>query len=287
LSTSEKNPLPRSYGLKRASASEGKKKGNIVAVANNLRLQCPFTMGEDLAAQAERGIALARIHCSSCAGYHEDWYRRRSEVDRESQLLVNPDFMAGLFHAIARNHAEGRERLRFFIAGSADTKLLAACAHAASLQSFYPPETVSYHVMDACLTPLLLCQDFAARHSLQLSVTHGLLPQDLPRTTADVAIVSGVLRFIPPDAHAAVVTGLSRLCTGGGRLVFTQSLRPPGGGEPGRHETQDPDVLRRLLMSGGFAIEREAIAIQTFTSGTEDRRKRTRFVATAKSISVE
>lgn len=244
-------------------------------------------MGEELAAQAVRGIALAQIHCGTCHGYHEDWYRRRSEVDRESQLLVNPDFMAGIFHSIARNHADGRGFLRFFIAGSADTKLLAACAHAASLQALYPQDAVGFHVIDACLTPLLLCQEFAARHGLNLSVTQGLLPDGLPGETADIAIVSGVLRFIPHAAHADVLNGLSRMCAGGGRLVFTQSLRAPDAADPQRYETQDPDMLRGLLLSSGFEIEREAVVMQTSTSGTEDRRKRTRFVAVARSTAPE
>lgn len=253
----------------------------------NFGLQDPFTMGEDLAAQAQRGLALARQHCQNCSGYHEEWYLRRSEMDRESQCLLNPDFMAGILHSIARNHADGRTHLRFFIAGSADTKLLAACAHAASLQAFFPREMISFHVMDVCLTPLILCQEFAAKHALPISITHGKLPEDLPRLAADVAIISGVLRFIVTTAQAEVVTRLSSICREGGRIVFTQSLRPPGGREPDRYETQDPEVLRELLSGCGFEIEREAVVMHTVTSGTESRRKRTRFVAVARSNATE
>jgi hypothetical protein len=243
----------------------------------------PFKMGEDLPAQLEMVRRLAPLHCGSCDGYHLDWAERRAKTDRETQMFYNPEFMSGILAAIGRLHGAGQRSIKIFIAGSADTKLLAACAFAVHLQKYFPPDAADFHVMDACETPLLLARAFADKFGLRLTTTKGFIPGAIPELSVNLLIVSGLIRFIPDELKAPTLVRLHSLLTEGGAMAFTQSIRMKDDHAPSRYECSDPVVLRELIEQAGFVIEREATTTIGLISGSEDRRNRTRYSVLATS----
>ena len=243
----------------------------------------PFKMGEDLPAQLEMVRRLAPSHCKSCDGYHLAWAERRAKIDRETELFYNPEFMSGILAAIGRLHVAGHRSVRMFIAGSADTKLLAACAYAAHVQKYFTPETVEFHIMDACETPLLLSRAYAERFGLRVTTTVGTMPDAIPDLSVNLIVVSGLLRFIPYEEKALFLEKMRSLMSNGGAMAFTQSIRMKDDPAPARFECSDPADLRNLLEQAGFVIEREATNKIRLLSGTETRRNRTRYSVLATS----
>ena len=237
----------------------------------------PFKMGEDLPAQLDMVRRLAPLHCGSCDGYHLAWAERRAKTDRETQMFYNPEFMSGILAAIGRLHEAGHRLIKFFIAGSADTKLLAACAYAVHVQKFFPPDAADFHVMDACETPLHVSRAYADRFGLRLATTKGVIPGAIPELSSNLLIVSGFLRFIPDELKAPTLVRLHSLLKEGGAMAFTQSIRMKDEQAPSRFECGDPAELRKLIEQAGFVIEREATTTIDLASGSEDRRNRTRY----------
>lgn len=243
----------------------------------------PFRMGEDLEAQLEMVRRLSPLHCISCDGYHLNWAERRAKIDRETELFYNPEFMSDILAAIGRLHGAGHRPIKIFIAGSADTKLLAACAYAVHVQKYFPPDAADFHIMDACETPLQLARDYGDRFGLRVSTTRGVIPDAMPGLSANLLIVSGFLRFIPNEQKAPVLARLRALLTRGGAMAFTQSIRTKDDPAPARFECSDPVELRKLLEQAGFLIEREATTKIGLNSGSKDRRNRTRYSVLATS----
>lgn len=243
----------------------------------------PFKMGEDLPAQLDMVRRLAPLHCGSCNGYHLDWAERRAKTDRESELFYNPEFMSGILAAIGRLHEAGHRLIKIFIAGSADTKLLAACAYAVKVQKYFPPDAADFHIMDACETPLQLSHVYADRFGLRLVTTKGVIPRAIPELSVNLLVVSGFIRFIPDELKALTLVRLHSLLKEGGAMAFTQSIRMKNEQASSRFECSDPAELRKLVEQAGFVIEREATTTINLASGSEDRRNRTRYSVLATS----
>ncbi len=243
----------------------------------------PFSMGEDLPAQLDMVRRLAPLHCISCDGYHLEWAQRRAKTDHESQLFHNPEFMSGILAAIGRLHEADQRSIKIFIAGSADTKLLAACAYAVHIQKYFPPDAADFHVMDACETPLQLSLAYADRFGLRLATTKGVIPDAIPELSANLLIVSGFIRFIPDALKAPTLVRLHSLLTEGGAMAFTQSIRMKDGQAPSRYECSNPVELRKLIEQAGFVVEREATTKIELDYGSEDRRQRVRYSVLATS----
>ena len=241
----------------------------------------PLSMGEDLSRQAALAARMVPIHCSECAEYHLDWATCRKATDLSSELLVNAELIASIFFAISKVSAKGSRKLRFFIAGSADAKLLASCAFAAHTQTSFSPSDVTFQVMDQCRTPLTLCEDFAERHQLALTVSLGRISEEVPEQRVDIVIVSGLLRFIPKARHLEVVKKLKLLLDAGGLIVFTQSLRAPGSSNGDDFEYSDPKPLIDLFSAAGLITIREATTRLRIAEGTLERRVRERLVLVA------
>jgi len=241
----------------------------------------PFKMGEDLPGQLEMVRRLAPQHCTSCGGFHLAWAERRAKTDHESELFLNPEFTNGILASIGRLHEAGHLAISIFIAGSADTKLLAACAYAVAIQKYFPRDAAEFHVMDACETPLQLSRSYAERFGLRIGTTAGDIPDAIPNVSANLLVVSGLLRFIPDERKALTMTRLRSLLSNGGAMAFTQSIRNNDDQNPSHFESNNPADLRNLIERSGFVIEREATTTISLSSGSEDRRKRTRYAVIA------
>jgi len=243
----------------------------------------PFKMGEDLPAQLEMTRKLAPIHCIACDGYHLRWATRRAGIDSQTELFDNPESMSNILAAIGMLHGAGHRQIKIFIAGSGDTKLLAACAYAAHVQRYFTPDAVEFHIMDACETPLLLARAYAERFGLRVATTVGTMPDAIPDLSVNLIVVSGLLRFIPYEEKALFLEKMRSLMSNGGAMAFTQSIRMKDDPAPARFECSDPADLRNLLEQAGFVIEREATNKIRLLSGTETRRNRTRYSVLATS----
>lgn len=237
----------------------------------------PFKMGEDLPAQLELAQKLAPIHCVDCDGYHLRWATRRALVDPQTEVFHNPESMSNILSAIGRLHKSGHRRIKIFIAGSADTRMLAACAYAVHVQKHFPVNSADFHIMDTCETPLLISRAYAERFNLRLTTTTGTMPDAIPELSVNLIVISGLLRFIPYEGKAHFLKRMRSLLPNGGAMTFTQSIRMKDDPAPPRFECSNPVDLRNLIEEAGFVIEREAVNKTRLLSGSEDRRNRTRY----------
>ena len=237
----------------------------------------PFKMGEDLPAQLELVQTLAPIHCVDCDGYHLKWATRRALFDPQTELFDNPESMSNIFSAIGCLHKAGHRKVKIFIAGSADTRMLAACAYAVHVQKHFPSDAADFHIMDACETPLRIARAYAERFGLRVTTTMGTMPDEIPDLPANLIVISGLLRFIPYEGKAQFLKRMRSLLPNGGAMAFTQSIRTKDDPAPPRFESSNPADLRNLIEEAGFVIEREATNKIRLLSGSEDRRNRTRY----------
>src|SRR5262245_40257846 len=137
-----------------------------VAAAAGAPLSDPHSCGEDLDYNLLRATQIGPTLCGPCADYHVLFPARRLTGRVNGLETDRPDLIATVGREVAARAAAGRPAIDILIAGSADTGVLATCAHAAFAAAPDAIASVRFTVLDLCGTPLELCRDFAARHRL-------------------------------------------------------------------------------------------------------------------------
>lgn len=187
----------------------------------------PESCGEDLLALARRAFEIAPATCGACAGYHMRFPAMRltgmaNSLENDRALLIQ-----AIKEAVSEPDVLQRDNVKIAILGSADTGLLAATAHAVATLGERVLGRCTFVVADLCATPLQLCKEFATHHSLSL-VTHQMdfVKHPLP-AAADVIILHSLLRFVPAQQRAAMLSGVADSLRRGGSLVISNHVRSP------------------------------------------------------------
>jgi len=201
-------------------------------------LSNPESCGEDLEENLNRTIAMAPSHCAGCADYHI--------ANATVRLLDNAPWRRGAGKALlealqpifTRLKAGNTNPIDVVAAACADTAVLSACAHAAWIEDPQMLKRIRHTVIDRCPTPLALCEEFAARHDLQIRTNRVDLSNTERTFPADLIVLHNLLPFIPQDRHVGMLRQLGSWLKSGGRMVLWQLVIPP--------EDRDGDVLTRI-----------------------------------------
>lgn len=183
----------------------------------------PVSCGEELAQNARRFSELAPYHCAGCADYHI-----RSAVHRcagpPKSVFDRPELIRLMRKTIDDTSLRLDRMIDIIIAGSADTAVLATCAHAAVTLGTSILARCRFTVIDRCATPLLICAEFAARHGLQFQARHSDLLSASKPCNADLIVTHSIFRFIERADQAPLLKRLGSWLALHGRLVFSNRL---------------------------------------------------------------
>jgi hypothetical protein len=220
--------------------------------------------GEDLAYNARRFSQLAPDHCAGCADYHI-----RSAVHRcagpPKSVFDRPELIRLMRRIIGDASLRSDRMIDIIIAGSADTAVLATCAHAAVALGASTLARCRFTVIDSCETPLLICAEFAARHGLHFQARHGDLLSASKPCDADLIVTHSIFRFIERAYQARLLKRLGSWLAPQGRLVFSNRLLLDDKGAEARDEirkrTAANKAAQEALAKGLLQLSEPAEAI--------------------------
>lgn len=226
-----------------------------------LSLLDPKSCGEDLIHNTVRVSELAPDHCVGCADYHI-----RSAIQRCFGLAKGiahdrPHIIQLITKIIADRAASSDANITIVIPGSADTGILATCAHAAAKLGASILDRCRFIVLDRCPTPLLLCREFAAQHRISLETRQIDLQTTIHHFYADLIVVHSLFRFIHRMNQVELLNMLGDWLVQGGRMIISTSLRTGGPAEKlteRRKRTLANQKFREILANGSLKMRESA-----------------------------
>jgi hypothetical protein len=239
----------------------------------------PATFGEDLGHNFERMKILAPVHCGDCSGYHLERVRRRLEDLAPSLAVDRHVIMEWIGGLLTHRLGRGFGTATVIIAGAADTGLLAACAHAASLVGIDCRRQVEFTVLDRCPSPLILCTEYAGKHGLAIQTKVIDFAKNQTGIAGDIVLAHSLLRFIPASLHATVLRQFGGWLEPGGHILFSNTIVPAAERwryTPHAEELHDVAAVRDLIQRSGLRIVRQR---EVRWQGADTGLSRHRFVA--------
>jgi SAM-dependent methyltransferase len=193
------------------------------------------TPEEPLAESAPLARELAATHCrplpslaGGCAWYHGFWQDlRRLGIAKTSG--GQGAFLVDTLRSLAR----AGESPRVLVSGSADYSMPAHALAAYRAEG----ARLQLTVVDRCETPLALCRWYAsreeaARHGAALSTYRADILAHVGPEPVDVVFTNSFLGSFAPADRPRLAAAWHRLLRPGGRLAFTNRLRPGAGTGP-------------------------------------------------------
>jgi hypothetical protein len=214
-------------------------------------LSDPDTCGEDVARNARRAIEIAPRLCRDCEDFHLLFSLRRTARGLLGAGTDRPKIIEVVGRLVA---ARSEGTIDILIAGSADSGLLATCAHAALRAGDDALRRTRFTVLDRCETPLELCRDFARRHGLTMTAEATDLVTTTRNHTADIIVHHSLLKFIPPDTRISTLRKFGRWLKPGGRMVFSISTGSASERENHPNRKAEVDVVLSLVESAAMAL---------------------------------
>lgn len=189
----------------------------------------PSHLVEPLADSAPLAWRWAAQHCvadtrgDSCASYHGLWqYLRLMKLG--PALGGHPmEYLRAMTELalVWENRRSGAAR-RLLISGCADYSMLAHVLHAFSCTPSPPAITV----LDICPTPLKLNAWYAQKLGQPIETVCSDLLGHRPLDGYDLIVTSSFLGYFSPDARPRLFATYAAMLRPGGRLVFSNRLRP-------------------------------------------------------------
>ena len=191
----------------------------------NLSLSNPATRGEDLAKYGQRTMELAPIYCGDCENLHLLQPSKRA-ANRAAKTEVDASYLMDVIGRLVADRGTSGP-IDIVVAGSADTRLLSTCAHAAFVNAREAFSRVQFTVLDRCRTPLEICRVYAEQHGLPLTIDAVDLTETNNSYPADILFQHSLFRFLPRDRHVATLKKFRDWLKPGGRMIFSTSVKPP------------------------------------------------------------
>ena len=216
----------------------------------------PDMFGEDLAGASQRALEIAPLHCGACLNYHMLFPLKRhlgalANIPDRSRLV---ELIAGL---VSERAAGGQGAIDIVVAGAADSGVLAVCAHAAHLAlGEEARHRVRFTVLDRCMTPLALCQDYARRNQIELELHVADLVSTTTTFPADIVVLHSLFSFIAPGHHRPMLEKFAAWLKPNGRIVFSTELRSRDirASQEARRKLRTENV-RASVASGAFVVK--------------------------------
>jgi SAM-dependent methyltransferase len=203
--------------------------------------------GEDLAYNYRRATALAPQLCRGCASYHINFPLNRLVGNGSGYGIDDADLLASIERSLAAG--DGDRPRQVVIVGSGDTRMLSMAAHAASRLGIVPK--TRFAVIDRCETPLVLCQDYAARSGIALETIAADVLSLATTYRADLVVVHSLLRFLPDDRREGCLRQWSSWLKPDGRLVVSNTFVT---GARGAESDSPSRRLRQLVEAAGVEL---------------------------------
>lgn len=183
----------------------------------------PAQCGEDLLHNAARVIELASRYCDGCADYHV-----RSATHRYAGppkgMLDRPQLISLISQIISDKVGGPDETIEIVIPGCADTAVLSTCAHAAAMLGGEVLDRCHFTVLDRCLTPLKVCDEFAMRYGLRALIQQADLGSAAKPCDADLIVTHSIFRFIPHANQPLLLKRLGSWLAPQGRLILSNRI---------------------------------------------------------------
>lgn len=189
----------------------------------------PGHLVEPLADSAPLAWSWATQHCvadtrgDSCASYHGLWqYLRLMQLGPALGGHASEYLRAMTELALVWENQGGGASRRLLISGCADYSMLAHVLHAFSCAPSLPAITV----LDICPTPLKLNVWYAQKLGHPIETVCSDLLDHRPPDGYDLIVTSSFMGYFGPDVRPRLFEAYASLLRPGGRLVFSNRLRP-------------------------------------------------------------
>lgn len=213
-----------------------------------------MTPNASLAAIAALARQLAPLQCpdggndaaTSCCWYHAAWPTLRL-IGTVSGIDGDIEFFRSAF---SQNACDGD---RVLITAAADHAMLEHVVDAYRSTGAEPDVTV----VDRCRTPLALNRYFGEHAGARLECLQDDIVTHRPDMPFDVVCTHSILSFVPEGERDALFANWRAMLRPGGRLVFSQAVRPGHGGGPDLRRFSSDEVeafvARALADAAGAA----------------------------------
>lgn len=213
----------------------------------------PISCGENLLQNVARVSELAPDHCVGCADYHIRYSAHRSTGFLKSIAIDRPHLIELIQKAIEERSAASNANIEIVIPGSADTGILATCAHAAASLGAPILNRCHFTVLDRCPTPLTICQEFATRHQLSLRTNQVDLQAMSLHYGADLIVAHSIFRFFNQSDQVTVLDKFASWLRPGGRMIVSYRLNQREQADlkaEFRKRTAANNAIKKILASG-------------------------------------
>jgi SAM-dependent methyltransferase len=197
---------------------------------------------------------LAVEHCPRAIGGDCTWYHGVWQYLRALGLLKNAGGHAAFLHDTLRSLAEQNGARRVLVSGSANDAM-ALLVITAFRDAGAPLELT---IIDRCETPLALSRWSAARVGAESTTRCGDILDFTTEPSFDVITTNSFLSYIEPAARPRLFARWASLLRRGGKLLFTNRLRPAA---PGETQGFTPDQAQMLCAAAHSAAERHRDAL--------------------------
>jgi hypothetical protein len=241
--------------------------------AESASLASADPLAEDLVGNFMKALDLAPRFCRGCSTYHLNYTARRAVrsgiPDDGARSLDIEELTEFVRELVGERIGRGREPIEVVLPGSADTGLLATCAHGVAAAGAL--QRVRFTVLDRCPTPLALCQDYGRERGVTVATkVFDLLADDMP-PTADLIVLHSVFRFFPPERHRETLRRFMSWLGPGGKLVFSMGLGAVGGRRRSESRAAFKDFFRVQVQSGRIPFAGD---VEAFLASTDARGER-------------
>lgn len=198
--------------------------------------------GEEFERNLKLAIDYAPDNCAGCADYHIVSALKRVSRHMLFEHGGRKPILDALERVIEERAARDGERIDLVIAACADTGVLSTAAAAAWACGENVLQRMRFTVLDRCPTPLMLCEEFGARHGIEVRTECVDLLETDAQFAADIIVIHNFLPFLPKDRHEDLMRGLRGWLNPSGRMVIWQPVA--AGGDRSRfHERQKKQVV--------------------------------------------
>src|SRR5262245_51964312 len=165
---------------------------------------------------------LAMQHCRHAIGGDCNWYHGVWQYLRALGVLKTAGGHASFFGDTLRALAAGGSVRRVLISGAADDAMALI-----ALEAFREVDApLELTMVDRCEAPLALSRWSAARVGATMRTSRADMLDFAGEAPFDVVMMSSFLAFITPAARPRLFAHVAGLLRSGGKLLFTNRLRP-------------------------------------------------------------
>lgn len=184
---------------------------------------------EPLTESAPLAYRLAQAHCLPLTAGGEDcsWYHGFWQYLRLMGLAKTSGGQGSFLIERLRGLARAGQSPRVLVSGSADYSMPAhaLCAYRGE------GAALRLAVVDRCETPLLLCRWYADRHGVAITTYRSDVLDHEAQEPVDVVFTNSFFGSFDPASRPRLLAAWRRQLRPGGKLLFTNRLRPRGGTE--------------------------------------------------------